>query len=235
MSVFIREIRGSCVFSVWCVANPSLTLIQPGGQLLHDDESDFGFEPRLPTSDRARNPGETMSTPAWTIRRLHMPDDTQINKLADVLIDCVEGGASVSFMLPLSRERAGIFWRRVAQGVTAGERALLIAEDAHGVCGTVQLILSQPENQPHRADVAKMLVHRRVRRQGLGAALMRAAETLAWECGKTLLVLDTVTGAEGERLYERLGWKRVGSIPDYALMPDGAPCSTTIFYRELNG
>jgi GNAT superfamily N-acetyltransferase len=176
-----------------------------------------------------------MSSPAWNIRRLHALDDAQINELADVLIDCVEGGASVSFMLPLSRERAAAFWRRVAQGVAAGERALLIAEDARGLCGTVQLILSQPENQPHRADLAKMLVHRRTRRQGLGAALMRAAETLAAECGKTLLVLDTVTGADGERLYERLGWKRVGAIPDYALMPTGEPCSTTIFYRKLNG
>jgi len=176
-----------------------------------------------------------MSSPAWNIRRLHALDDAQINELADVLIDCVEGGASVSFMLPLSRERAAAFWRRVAQGVAAGERALLIAEDARGLCGTVQLILSQPENQPHRADLAKMLVHRRSRRQGLGAALMRGAETLALECGKTLLVLDTVTGADGERLYERLGWKRVGAIPDYALMPTGEPCSTTIFYRELNG
>ena len=94
-----------------------------------------------------------------------------------MLIDCVEGGASVSFMHPLSRDRAVAFWRRVAQGVAAGERALLVAEDAHGICGTVQLVLDLPENQPHRADLAKLLVPRRARCQGLGAALMRAAES----------------------------------------------------------
>ncbi len=136
-------------------------------------------------------------------------------------------------MDPLTRERAVAFWRRVAQGVAAGERVLLVAEDARGICGTVQLVLNQPENQPHRADLAKMLVHRRTRRQGLGAALMRAAEAAACECGKTLLVLDAVTDGDAARLYERLGWIRVGDIPGYALMPRGEPCSTTVFYREL--
>src|SRR5262245_62799400 len=124
--------------------------------------------------------------------------------LADVLIDCVESGASVSFMLPLSRQRAIGFWRAVAQGVAAGERALLIAEDEQGVCGTVQLVLDQPENQPHRADLSKMLVHRRMRRRGVGEALMQAAETAARDCGKTLLVLDTASD-DAERLYERQG------------------------------
>jgi GNAT superfamily N-acetyltransferase len=175
------------------------------------------------------------TTPTWSIRRLHTVDDSQIEALADVLIDCVEGGASVSFMLPLTRDRAVAFWRRVARGVAAGERALLIAEDAQGVCGTVQLVLDLPENQPHRADLAKMLVHRRVRRQGLGAALMRAAESMALDCGRTLLVLDAVTGGDAERLYGNLGWTRVGAIPRYALMPDGVFCSTTYFYRDLTG
>jgi len=174
-----------------------------------------------------------MSTPAWSIRRLHAVDDAQIDALAEVLIDCVEGGASVSFMHPLTRDRAVAFWRHVAQGVVAGERALLVAEDAQGLCGTVQLVLAQPENQPHRADLGKMLVHRRARRQGLGAALMRAAEAAARECGKTLLVLDAVTGGDGERLYQRLGWKMVGVIPGYALMPQGGLCSTTVLYRDL--
>jgi GNAT superfamily N-acetyltransferase len=174
-------------------------------------------------------------TPAWSLRRLHALDEAQINGLADVLIDCVEGGASVSFMHPLTRDRAVAFWRRVAQGVAAGERALLVAVDAQGLCGTVQLIFDLPENQPHRADLVKMLVHRRVRRQGLGEALMRAAETTARECGRTLLVLDAVTGGDAARLYERLGWVRVGDIPRYALMPDGEPCSTTYYYRDLNG
>ena len=161
------------------------------------------------------------------------PDDALAEALADVLIDCVDGGASVSFMLPLSRERAVAFWRSVAQGVAAGERALLVAEDAHGVCGTVQLAFDLPENQPHRLDLMKMLVHRRARRQGLGEALLLAAEATARDCGKTLLVLDAVTGGDGARLYERLGWQRVGVIPGYALMPDGALCDTTYFYRNL--
>jgi GNAT superfamily N-acetyltransferase len=174
-----------------------------------------------------------MSTTTWSLRRLHALDEAQIQSLADVLIDCVEGGASVSFMLPLSRSRAVAFWRHVAGGVSAGDRALLVAEDADGICGTVQLALAQPENQPHRADLAKMLVHRRARRQGLGAALMRAAEATALECGKTILVLDAVTGGDAARLYERLGWQRVGDIPDYALMPEGGFCSTTYFYRDL--
>jgi GNAT superfamily N-acetyltransferase len=167
------------------------------------------------------------------IQLLHAADDARIEQLADVLIDCVDGGASVSFMHPLTRGRAVAFWRRVAEGVAAGERALLVAEDEHGTCGTVQLVLAQPENQPHRADVTKMLVHRRARRRGVGAALMRAAEATALECGKTLLVLDTVTGGDAERLYARLGWVRVGEIPRYALMPRGEPCSTTVFYRDL--
>jgi GNAT superfamily N-acetyltransferase len=174
-----------------------------------------------------------MIASAWLLRRVSAVDDAVIDQLTDVLIDCVEGGASVSFMLPLSRDRARAFWRQVAQDVAAGERALLVAEDANGVCGTVQLIFGLPENQPHRADLAKMLVHRRARRRGLGAALMRAAESAARECGKTLLVLDAVTGGDAARLYERLGWTRVGDIPNYALMPDGAPCGTTIYYRNL--
>jgi GNAT superfamily N-acetyltransferase len=164
---------------------------------------------------------------------LHALDESQIDGLADVLIDCVEGGASVSFMHPIARERAVAFWRRVAQGVAAGQRALLVAEDSHGFCGTVQLVLDQPENQPHRADLAKMLVHRRARRQGLGEALLRAAEATACHCGKTLLVLDAVTGGDAARLYERLGWVRVGVIPGYALMPQGGLCDTTVFYRDL--
>jgi GNAT superfamily N-acetyltransferase len=162
-------------------------------------------------------------------------DDAQIDGLARLLIDCVDGGASVSFMHPLTPERAAAFWRRVAQGVAGGERALLIAEDARGICGTVQLVLAQPENQPHRADLAKMLVHRRARRKGLGAALMRAAEATARECGKTLLVLDAVTDGDAARLYQQLGWVRVGDIPDYALFPRGGLCSTTVFYRKLDG
>ena len=175
-----------------------------------------------------------MNAPTWSLRRLFEIGDAQLDDLSNVLIDCVEGGASVSFMHPLSRDRAVAFWRRVAQGVAAGERALLVAEDAHGLCGTVQLVLDQPENQPHRADVSKMLVARRARRQGLGAALMQAAERTARECGKTLLVLDTITGGDAERLYQQLGWERVGVIPGYALLPYGGLSGTTVFYRNVD-
>ena len=176
-----------------------------------------------------------MSDATWTLRRLHTVSDAEIEGLSALLIDCVDGGASVSFMAPLTPDRASAFWRKVAADVASGRRALLVAEDAEGICGTVQLVLDLPENQPHRADLAKMLVHRRTRRRGLGAALMRAAESMARDCGRTLLVLDTVTGDSGERLYTRLGWTRVGDIPRFALMPDGTPCSTTYFYRDLEG
>jgi GNAT superfamily N-acetyltransferase len=174
-----------------------------------------------------------MTAPRWTIRRLHEPTDAHIAQLADVLTDCVEGGASVGFMLPLPRDRALAFWRRVADGVHAGERILMVAEDTTGICGTVQLMVSLPDNQPHRADLMKMLVHRRARRSGLGAALIRAAEAEAKAAGKTVLVLDAVTRGDAARLYERLGWIRVGDIPNYALMPDGPFCSTTYYYRDL--
>ncbi len=173
------------------------------------------------------------SAPACTLRRVDTVDDALVESLATLLVDCVEGGASVSFMLPITHERAAAFWRRVARDVAVGGRALLVAEDPQGVCGTVQLVLEQPENQPHRADLAKMLVHRRARRQGLGEALMRAAEVTARDCGRTLLVLDAVTGGDAARLYARLGWVRVGEIPGYALLPQGGLCGTTCFYREL--
>jgi len=169
------------------------------------------------------------------IRRVMRMDDEAVRGLADVLIDCVDAGASVSFMAPLTRERAEAFWRRVASDVERGDRALVVAEDGSGICGTVQLVLAQPENQPHRADLAKMLVHRRARKQGVGAALLHAAEDTARQCGKTLLVLDTVTGGDGERLYARSGWQRVGVIPNYALFPGGGFCATTVFYRDLEG
>ena len=170
---------------------------------------------------------------ALAIRRLEAVEDAQIEQLAQVLLDCVAGGASVGFMQPLAPEKARAFWRRIAADVATGARALLVAEDAQGIVGTVHLVLDQPDNQPHRADLSKMLVHRRARRQGLGAALMRAAEDLARDCGKTLVVLDTATGSEAERLYTRLGWTPVGVIPGYALWPEGGACGTSLFYRAV--
>lgn len=168
-----------------------------------------------------------------TVRQLTSQEAREsVGSLAEILIDCVEGGASVSFMAPLSREKAEAFWRAVSAGVAAGTHALLVAELHGEIVGTVHVVLGQPENQPHRADVSKMLVRRSARRQGLGAALMQVAEEAAQQSDKTLLVLDTAS-EDAERLYERSGWIRVGIVPGYALLPDGAPCDTTFFYKQL--
>jgi GNAT superfamily N-acetyltransferase len=148
-----------------------------------------------------------------TVRRVGANEAAAcVEALADVLIDCVEGGASVSF----------------------NERVLLIAEDREGqIVGTVQLIMSMPDNQPHRGDITKMLVHRKARRRGIAQRLMAAIDEAAREEGRTVLVLDTVTGGDAERLYERAGWQRVGVIPKYALMSDREPCGTTFFQAPL--
>jgi GNAT superfamily N-acetyltransferase len=168
------------------------------------------------------------------IERLEQLGEPEILGLSEVLIDCVQGGASVSFMLPISQEKAEAFWRNVAASHSRGERLVLAALDANGaIVGTVMLILDLPENQPHRADLAKMLVHRRARGRGVGAALLAAAEHAALRAGRKLIVLDTVTGTPAERLYARHGWQRVGEIPNYALWPDGRPCPTTIYYKNL--
>jgi hypothetical protein len=160
-----------------------------------------------------------MSIPPFTLRRITTVTEAQLHGLADVLIDCVEGGASVSFMWPLSREKALAFWRKVAANTERGARALIIAEDQAGIIGTVQVVLEQTENQPHRADVSKMLVHRR-------------AEDAAQHAGKTVLVLDTAS-PEADRLYARLGWQLAGTIPDYALLPGGGLCDTRYYFRHL--
>jgi GNAT superfamily N-acetyltransferase len=174
-----------------------------------------------------------------TVRRVDAVEaaaraDALAQALADVLVDCVEGGASVSFMLPLPRDKAVAFWRGVVDGVVRGERVLLIAEDREGrIVGTVQLITALPDNQPHRGDVAKMLVHRQARRRGIAQRLMAALDETARAQGKTVLVLDTVTGGDAERLYERAGWQRVGVVPNYALLPGGGFCATSFFYKQL--
>lgn len=160
-------------------------------------------------------------------------DAHALQSLREVLIDCVAGGASVSFMAPLSRVKADAFWSEAIASAARGERLLLIAEDAAaGIVGTVQVIFAQYENQPHRADIAKMLVHRAARKRGVGAALLQQAEILARQAGKTLLVLDTAS-ADAERLYVKMGWHRCGVIPGYALLPNGGLCDTTVFYRTL--
>ena len=167
------------------------------------------------------------------LEQLNHVSPTQLEQLAEVLHDCVHGGASVSFMLPFSIEQARAFWAGVAPGVASGERALIAAENNGRICGTVQLVLTQPPNQPHRADLVKMLVHRSARGQGVGAALLLQAEAVARAAGKTLLVLDTAS-PEAERLYSRGGWVRCGRVPGYALLPQGGLCDTHFFYRELH-
>lgn len=170
--------------------------------------------------------------PEFTIRQLRSIGARELAGLCDVLVDCVEGGASVNFMHPMTRAKAESFWQKVADSLARGERALIVAEDAQGIVGTAQAVWAGPENQPHRADIAKMLVHRRARRGGVGAAVLAAAEDAARTAGKTLLVLDTAS-ADAERLYERGGWQRVGAIPKYALLPEGPFCGTVFYYKDL--
>jgi GNAT superfamily N-acetyltransferase len=156
-----------------------------------------------------------------------------LERLADVLVDCVEGGASVSFMSPFSRDSALGFFRKVASSVAAGDTVLLAARLDGTIVGTVQLGLDTPPNQPHRADIKKMLVHRCARGRGIGAALMAEVEEEARRRGRWLLVLDTVPGESGHRLYLRAGWTQSGIVPDYALFPDGRPCDTAFMWKRL--
>lgn len=158
----------------------------------------------------------------------------RLDELCEVLENCVQGGASVSFMLPFDRNKSRAFWQNVARSVARNERIVLVEEDASGaIIGTVQLITDQPENQPHRADVSKLLVHDSARRQGVAGRLMTQLEAVARNCGKTVLVLDTSTGSGAETFYSRMGWQKVGEIPRYALMPDGAMTATSVFYKFL--
>ncbi len=166
------------------------------------------------------------------VRRLTTVSLEELAGLADVLVDCVASGASVSFMWPFTVEQAGAYWTTVAHEVESGRRELLVAEDSAGVVGTVQLIPAVAENQPHRADVSKLLVHRRGRRRGIGEALMRMVEDVAHESGRTVLVLDTADPG-AERLYVRLGWQRVGVVPDFAMLPDGGMCDTTFMCKRV--
>lgn len=157
-----------------------------------------------------------------------------VDALCDVVIDCVDGGASVSFMAPLDRDRAHSFWTGVLASAASDERVVLVAElDRRGVVGTVQLVFAEPDNQPHRADVAKLLVHRDARGRSIADRLMEAIEAVALDRGRTVLVLDTASGA-AERVYERRGWVRVGVVPDYALLPHGGLVDTAYYYKRLS-
>jgi ribosomal protein S18 acetylase RimI-like enzyme len=170
------------------------------------------------------------------VRRLGATEVREhLDGLASVLFDCVEGGASVSYMAPFTHDDARAAFDGFAADVERGGRMLFAAFDDDHVVGTVQVVFAWPPNQPHRADIAKLLVHRAARGRGVAQQLMARAEEEAFAEGKTLLVLDTVTGDAAERLYERLGYMRVGVIPNYALYPDGRPCSTTVFFKVLTG
>ena len=175
----------------------------------------------------------TDASPAVRIRCLPSLGEAELEGLSALLIDCVEGGASIGFLLPLTRARARAYWHGLGAELARGARLLLVAEaDGGELLGTLQLALEQPENKPHRADLAKMLVRRAARRRGIGAALLAAAERQALAAGRTLLVLDTAT-EEAARLYARHGWQLCGTIPDYALYPDGTPCATRVYYKAL--
>jgi ribosomal protein S18 acetylase RimI-like enzyme len=155
-----------------------------------------------------------------------------VGDLAEVLLDCVDGGASVGFM-SLNRPRAEEFFRQIVSSLEQGSRLLLAAFVGSTLVGTVQIVTAMPENQPHRAEIAKLLVHRSARGQGVAAQLMQHAERAAFAAGKTLLVLDTCSGGAAERLYSRLGWTKAGVIPHYALFPDGGSCDTVVFWKSL--
>ena len=170
--------------------------------------------------------------------RLLSPAEAEARRaaLVELLVDAVEGGASVNFIWPMTREKAARWWAGALASQARGERLIFIAETAEGrIDGTVQLIPAAQENQPHRADLAKMLVHRRARRQGLGAALMRAAEAEARRLGRTLLTLDTETGSAGEHLYASQGWIKFGEVPFYALRADGSQAEPASFFYKLLG
>jgi GNAT superfamily N-acetyltransferase len=159
----------------------------------------------------------------------------QLDALARVLADCVEGGASVGYLAPFSEADARAAFEGFVSDAEQGRRIILAAFDGGELIGTAQLVVGVPPNQPHRADVARVLVHRSARRRGVAQRLMEQLEHEARAEGRTLLVLDAVTGGDAARLYDRLGWTTVGVIPNYALYPDGRFCDTTVFWKSLEG
>ena len=212
-------------------ASLSRTIVLPAAQRAHGvpEPHAQGCAISRAHRHRALTGVEEVRMPDIQIRCLESIGTREVDGLSDVLIDCVEGGASVSFMLPMSRAKAEAYWQSTAASLARGERLVLAAEDAAGtIVGTVQVILSQPENQPHRGDLAKMLVHRRGRRRGVGAALLAAAERTALGAGKTLLVLDTASD-EAERLYARQGWQRCRARSGLRALWPMDPCATTFF------
>ena len=197
--------------------------------LKRDADSLGTLDPR-----NARNSGSTIAADRPSIRRLDVLEaEARLDELAALLVDVVQGGASVSFMPPFGHDAALTFWRRQLPALAAGEVVLFVALVEGMVRGTVLLQLNTPPNQPHRAEVAKLLVHRAARGRGLAGALVQALEDEAVARGRNVLTLDTMTGGVAERLYRRLGWTEAGIIPDYALFPGGTLGATTIFYKRL--
>lgn len=157
----------------------------------------------------------------------------EIEALAEVLVDCVQSGASLGFMLPYGLDEARLFWCEVTESVRGESTILLVAKFEGDIVGTVQLGLALRPNQTHRADVMKLLVHRKARGKGISRRLMEALEQEAIKRGRMVLVLDTATGSDAERIYEKFGWSRVGVIPNYARFPNGPLCATTLFYKQI--
>ncbi|MFY0637829.1 GNAT family N-acetyltransferase [Maricaulis maris] len=159
----------------------------------------------------------------------------ELSDFPRLLVGCVEAGASIGFLSPFSDQDAGHFWAAIGDQVVRGDRVIWSARDTAtgALLGTVQLITGLPDNQPHRGDVAKLMVSPDARRRGVADALMETLETHARKTGLRTLVLDTVTGSPAEALYRKRGWVEVGAVPDYALFPDGSPCSTTFFYKTV--
>jgi GNAT superfamily N-acetyltransferase len=170
----------------------------------------------------------------FVIRRIDVAEAKARNReLADILLDCVAGGASVSFMADMTQADAAAFWARVIEDVASRRRILIVAEREGKLIGTVQVVASGIPNQPHRSDLAKMLVRRDARGLGIGAAMLAEAEAQSMAAGWWLMVLDTVVDSAGDRLYARGGWNPVGIIPDFALYPDGRLCGTRYYYKIL--
>ncbi|MEU2732157.1 GNAT family N-acetyltransferase [Streptomyces griseoviridis] len=158
----------------------------------------------------------------------------RVDALAELLVDTVEGGASIGFLAPLDRQAALAWWRERAEGVAAGRLAVWVAEDdGNRVLGTVGLDFPDKPNSRHRAELVKLMVHRDARGRGLGRTLLAAAEESAASTGVTLLHLDTETDSPAERFYDAAGWTRIGAIPDYAAAPDGVLRPTSIYYKRV--
>ncbi len=192
----------------------------------------LGYVERGPFGDYALDPMSVfMEKPLPVAAQRHA--DLPLDALADLLIDCVAAGASIGWVRSPSREAARAYWQRVALGVATGERLLWALQDGARVLASAQLLLEQPENGAHRAEVCKVMTHPDARRRGLAEALLRALEAEARALGKRLLVLDTNTGSAAERLYQRLGWQLCGVMPDYAEQADATLGPTSWMFKRL--